>query len=510
MEDRLPHHRATIAVAVLAVVVALIAGCRREVSVPPLDPTVAEITPGAVGRGTGGTGSGPIARSTRNALPPTATPTRVAPDTTASEYTVRSGDTLLRIAVAYGTTVESLIQLNGLTDADQLTVGQTLRVSTEAENKSPSAQLIPDSELVYGPGYADFDLAAEVSRHPGLLAQYSEVVNQREMTGAEIIALASQQYSVGPRVLLTLLELRGDWLSNPAPGSTQQVYPLGYDQAAYWDGLYLQLCQAANALNTGFYGWQLDELWLIQTQDGGFIQYATDLNAGTAAVQKMLADTSPNYDTFLADVGRFAEVYAQLYGDPAAYAVEPLISPYTESPALQLPWADGETWYYTGGPHSGWGTQGALSAVDFVSDERNIGCAMSQRWVTAVADGRIVVSEGGMVLQDLDDDGYMGTGWTVLYMHMASDGRVAAGSEVVAGDPIGHPSCEGGVSDASHLHLARRVNGAWVAADDVNWPMALSGWVPVSGGDQYEGTMVRGDRTLTACECWDSVNGVSH
>lgn len=507
-----PIRRSVLAVILGFVLCAGVIGCRREVAIPPIDPAVAQITPGAVGSGlgTGGTNPFPAGKGAANSLPLSPTPTRVPPDDTTTEYTVRSGDTLLRIAVAYGTTTESLIAINGLTNPDQLVVGQALQVSTAPEHTGPGTILLPDSEVVYGPGYASFDVVAEVQRHPGLLAQYSEAVEGREMSGAEIVQLASLQYSVGPRVLLTLLELRGGWLSNPAPGPTQQTYPLGYDRATYWNGLYMQLCQAANALNTGFYGWYLDDLWLIQTQDTSFIQYAVGLNAGTAGVQKVLADTSANYASFLSDVERFASLYRELFGDPAEYAVEPLLSPYVEPPSMVLPWARGETWYYTGGPHVGWGTLGALAAVDFVSDERNIGCAVSQRWVTAAADGPIIASDGGMVLQDLDGDGFAGTGWVILYMHIAADGRVSVGDELKVGDPIGHPSCEGGVSDASHLHLARRVNGVWIGADDPNWPMSLSGWVPVAGIEQYEGELTKGGETLTACECWDSVNGVTH
>jgi hypothetical protein len=54
------------------------------------------------------------------------------------------------------------------------------------------------------------------------------------------------------------------------------------------------------------------------------------------------------------------------------------------------------------------------------------------------------------------------------------------------------------------------VNGVWVAADDANWPMSLSGWLVESGKDQYEGTLVRDGDVRTACECWDVSNEVFH
>ncbi len=483
-------------------------GCRRDVLIPDLD---ASGPPGSSSSRPSGGSAGAIQRPAGAALvPPTATPTRVPPETTATTYTVRAGDTLLRIAGAYGTTVESLMHLNGLADPDRLAVGQVLKVSMEAENTGPDERLLPDSELVYGPGYIDYDLAADIGRHPGLISGYTELVDGRELTAVQIIELVAEQYSVGPRVLLSLLELRGGWLSDADPAPAQRQYPLGYDRGVYWQGLYRQLCLAANALNAGAYGWWLDTLWLIQTADGAFIQLSADLNAGTAGIQKMVADTSRSYETWLADLSDFREIYASLYGPAEDYAVEPLLPPETASPELRLPWAEDEVWYYTGGPHPGWGTLGALSAVDFVTDERYIGCAVSQRWVTAVADGLIVVSDDGMVLQDLDGDGFTGTGWVILYMHIAGQGRVEAGTQVEAGDRIGHPSCEGGVSDASHVHLARRVNGVWVSADDPAYPMSLSGWVPVAGADHYEGRLLRGDESRTACECWESVNAVRH
>jgi len=489
-----------------------LSACRRETHIPTLVEEQAALTATAApqpGRGSGAEADSPAAISTP-LMAPTPTPTREPPESTATTYTVRAGDNLLRIALAYGTTAESLMALNGLENADQLAIGQVLKVTMEAAFTGPGDTLIPDSELVYGPGYADFDVAAELAAYTGYINHYSEVVSGQEMSGAEIVDLVARQYSVGPRVLLVLLEMRGGWLMNAVPSQAEQLYPLGYQAGIYWDGLYLQLCQAANSLNGGFYDWWLDDQWLVQTLDGTFIEYSADLNAGSAGVQKMLADTSLSHDTWLADIDNFTALYRELFGDPFVFAVEPLIPPHVDTPKLVLPWAEGETWYYTGGPHPGWGTLGAYAAVDFVTQERSIGCAVSQQWVTAVAGGQIVMSEDGMVLQDLDGDGFLGSGWVVLYMHIAGQGRVQAGDVVEVGDPIGNPSCEGGVSDASHLHLARRLNGVWIAADDVNWPMSLSGWVPISGSAAYEGTIVRGDVERTACLCWEEFNAVAH
>ena len=38
------------------------------------------------------------------------------------------------------------------------------------------------------------------------------------------------------------------------------------------------------------------------------------------------------------------------------------------------------------------------------------------------------------------------------------------------GDNIGRPSCEGGFSNGTHLHLARRYNGEWIPTDCSDCP----------------------------------------
>ena len=68
--------------------------------------------------------------------------------------------------------------------------------------------------------------------------------------------------------------------------------------------------------------------------------------------------------------------------------------------------------------------------------------------------------------------------------------RVARGAYVVTGDRIGHPSCEGGYSQASHLHIARMYNGQWMPAAN-NVQFELGGYTFKQTGAEYDGTMTR-------------------
>jgi murein DD-endopeptidase MepM/ murein hydrolase activator NlpD len=164
-----------------------------------------------------------------------------------------------------------------------------------------------------------------------------------------------------------------------------------------------------------------------------------------------------------------------------------------------LPFENDDTWSFTGGPHAGWGDGSAWAALDFAPPGTAYGCFTSNTWEVAVADGVITRSENGEVVLDLDGDGLEQTGWTILYMHVESRDRIAAGSIVHAGDRIGHPSCEGGISNGTHLHIARRYNGEWISADG-NLPFVMDGWTSYGDGTEYDGTLTKGGQTVTA---WD-------
>jgi len=76
----------------------------------------------------------------------------------------------------------------------------------------------------------------------------------------------------------------------------------------------------------------------------------------------------------------------------------------------------------------------------------------------------------------------------LFYLHMASDGRVPVRHGGKVGDPIGHPSCEGGFFRVFPSALARKYNGEWIAAGGP-LPFVCRGWQAHSSGADYDGSM---------------------
>jgi LasA protease len=439
---------------------------------------------------------------------PNPTPPGLAEGPTVETYTVQPGETLFQIALAFGCTVEEIVAANNLADANSISAGQTLYIPISATTTGPYLKLIPDSEMVYGPAYIHFNLPAFVAEQGGYLSTYTEVVEGKTRSGANIVQLVSQRFSVGPRVLLALLELRAGWVTQASPPADTLQAPLGSVGQA---GLFEQLSWAAVKYNEGYYGWKRGTCTTVRLRDTTRAAIAPGLNPGTAGVQNCLAGLSLDWDEWAWSVGPegFLATYERLFGNPFVYTVEPLVPPDLTQPELLLPWEAGKTWYYTGGPHGGWGNGSGRAALDFVPSDKIPHCAVSQDWVVAAAPGRVLRSEYGEVLVDLDGDGYEQSGWVVLYMHVYYEGRVQAGTYLERGQPIGHPSCEGGYADASHLHIARRYNGEWIPAGSGSVPMVLSGWTAQEGLMPYDGTLTKGDEVRSAEECWTpEINGL--
>lgn len=76
------------------------------------------------------------------------TPTPVA-TVTSIQYIVQQGDTLLDIALKYGTTVEAITSLNGITDPQALKIGQVLLIPVTAPAAAVMPTAIPASTIRY-------------------------------------------------------------------------------------------------------------------------------------------------------------------------------------------------------------------------------------------------------------------------------------------------------------------------------------------------------------------------
>ncbi len=430
--------------------------------------------------------------SPRSLVTPTARPAATPRPAT---YTVQPGDTLALIATRFDTSVEELMRLNGLTNPDLIYVGQVLRLpDNQPDATAPPLHLVPDSEAVYGPGYRTFSVAAAVRQQGGYLASYSEVVDGRELTGIEIVERVARQFSVGPRVLLAIMEVQSGWLTQAEP-HTSYAFGLPDPQR---DTLFLQTSWAANRLNQAYYAQAAGRDPFMTFADGTRWASHPATNPGSAAVANVIAQTTDPETWRVRALEAFPATYHRLFGDPWAKDI-PLVPPSLEQPYLSLPWPRGEGWYFTGGPHPGWGTFGSWAALDFTPPDVS-SCWPSSTWAVAAAPGLVVHSYEGEVIIDLDGDGFVGTGWTLLYLHMAKAGRVKEGTWVQRGTPVGHPSCEGGFADAAHLHIARRYNGVWMGAEGPV-PFALSMWEAVPANHPYDGWLVRGEERREACAC---------
>jgi murein DD-endopeptidase MepM/ murein hydrolase activator NlpD len=418
------------------------------------------------------------------------------------DYTVQTGDNMPALAVRFNTSIEEIRQANPIIplDATTLPPGMPMKIPIYFEPLWGSPfQILPDSLFINGPAQAGFDTQAFVAEQPGWLNGYREYAADAHRSGAEIIDLVARNFSVSPRLLLALLEYQAGALSQPDLPEEKTTYPLGMVDLKY-HGLYLQLVKAANTLNNGYYPYRSGDLQSITLLDGSLERPDPWQNAATVALQYYFSLLySPEKFAEATGPQGIAQTYQTLFGDQWQ-SNQPHIPGSLTQPTFLLPFEVGTTWALTGGPHTGWGTGAPFAAIDFAPPSVKGGCVPSQEWVTAVASGLVIRSEPGIVVLDLDKDGDERTGWVVFHLHLATEGRVPVGTEVEAGQLLGHPSCEGGTSTGTHVHIARKYNGEWILAEG---PLAfnLEGWVAHNGAVPYLGTLTRYGRTVTACVC---------
>ena len=413
-------------------------------------------------------------------------------------YQSLNGDTLQSIAARFGVHENEIQAPENINPNYYLPVGTALTIPARLGDTSLPDILFPDSELIYSPSTADFDVVSYVAQTAGYLSNYQESTSDGFLTGAEIVDRIAIKYSINPRLLLSLLEYQSGWLTNPSPNTNDRQYPMGYIKRNS-AGLEKQLVWACQELITGYYGWRSGRFLYLTFPNSGSLRLSPYLNAGTVGLEHFFTRTRNVEAWFEALYGgnSFLELHSVLFGDywARSQSVETSLSGQLSSPNMELPFEAGHSWNYTGGPHEVWGAGSPYAAIDF-APMGVAGCTDSTEWITAVMSGVIVRSEEATVVLDADMDGNEQTGWVFFYYHVKTQGRIPAGVVVEPGDRIGHPSCEGGTSTGTHTHIARKYNGEWIPAGEPGAPMVLSGWVAQNGPASYQGLLVKNEQII--------------
>jgi LasA protease len=415
-------------------------------------------------------------------------------------YFTQPGDTLPALAKRFLVPTSSIHSNSELPSQGLLPPATQLEIDTSPSWTLPSAALLPDSEINYGPAQLDFSVESYVRDAGAFLSTYTENVDGETLSGAQIVQRVADELSINPRLLLAFLEFRTGWVLGWPKEPVDTDYPIGFAADGY-RGLYKELGLAARQLSIGYYLWRAGALGTLQFPKGDPARLSPKINAGTAAISLLFSNLYPRseFGRGLYGANGFTAFYRFLFGDPWARAAtyEPLYQPdmMKSLPFLELPFAAGEKWSFTGGPHPDWSTGSPSGALDFAPTGEGRGCYVSRQWATAAAAGVVVRSGGGEVVLSLDSSENEHKGWAILYLHLASQDRAPVGMRVQSGDPLGHPSCEGGVATGTHVHIARKYNGEWVGIGP-DTPLELSGWRVEPGPEAYLGRLIRADGTV--------------
>jgi LasA protease len=419
-------------------------------------------------------------------------------------YYTQSGDWLPAVATRFGVDVKDITSPKILPEEGLLDPGTLLIIPDTLDRTqpfTPAVQLIPDKELIFSSSAVDFDIEGYVRDAGGYLATYREYLGSTGwMSGAREIERLAYENSINPRLLLAILDYEAAWVRGTPENDFRVTYPLGYESFRY-KGMFMQMVWAIDQLSIGYYEWRAGKLVELSFLDGNKLRIDPTLNAGTVALMYYFSrhHTFNEWLRIMDQNGGFLSFYQNMFGDPWARTevFGPIFPPGITQPAMSLPFQKKAPWAFTGGPHAAWERVGAQAALDFAPASAETGCLPSDQWIVAAAPGLVVRSGNGVVVVDMDGDGSEQTGWNVLYLHVATRDRVPAGVWVEQDDPIGHPSCEGGTSTGTHLHIARKYNGEWVIADGPV-PFVLSGWRVYAGERPYLGKLVKGDKVITA------------
>lgn len=418
-------------------------------------------------------------------------------------YYAKSGDTLTGIAGRFNVAPSEITSTTSMPEKGLIDAGTLLVIPNRiSQAMSPNIEIMPDTEVILSRSAVGFDIPGYIADANGYLQRtYTEYLGSTGwIKGPEAIRRLAYENSINPRLLLAILEYESRWVRGEPVDALHQQYPMGYQNFRY-KGMFSQMVWAVNQLSIGYYGWRAGTVTDLLFTDGTRLRLDPRLNAGTVAIQFLFSKlhSQSQWAQIIDPASGFPAMYTEMFGDPWARDehVGAIFPPGLVQPELELPFNSNVEWSYTGGPHGAWEHDGSMAAIDFAPATDHGGCSQTPTWVLASAPGFVARSGQGVVVLDLDGDGFEETGWNILYLHIATRDRVPAKVWLEANEHIGHASCEGGQATGTHLHFARKYNGEWVAADGPV-PFTLGGWTVQAGIKPYEGLLVNGSKTIIA------------
>lgn len=371
--------------------------------------------------------------------------------------------------------------------------------SVQPQGKNTLAFLLNDEE--FSRSMPENEVQAFLESQPSILRNYSFQSENYTIPAARAIAFYGELSGIGPRVLITIMELKQHLLSVPEVDSNNLQTLMGNTDPVQ-AGFANQLTWAVEELRTGFFDRYTgaNETQVV-LGDGKVIDVPLEVNAGTYALLRFLAlgATEAEWQKWISrEPEGFFEIYTHLFDvELDAKTPESCVRDIMSIPTdLRLPWGSGDTWYYTGGPHTATasGRSYAKAAVDYAPGGTTGCIQQSNAWVRAAKGGTVVWASCDFVRID------HGGGWSTSYFHLRNI-QVSLNQNVSTGAALGNPSCNVGSScgwngraSGNHVHfdvrnnnIPQRIHGA-----------VLGGWTIREATSDYAGTMVQGSTTKTA------------
>jgi LasA protease len=357
----------------------------------------------------------------------------------------------------------------------------------DQEGTAVGGKAISNGQFVYGPNVASFRLAEYLEANSPALERYADDLYGR-----------AEYYSINPKILLTLLEMYSQLVTDPVEKKISN--PFGFRD----ENLLSQVDRISGAMVNAYYLHLNDyssrpmpqrTLPAFTTRAGELLSVRPETNAGTYALIAGLAIVTDAKGASLAldkvDPHGFYQTYRRLFPDDPTSEENHILTGAELSasgvPAslLQLPYPRGQSWVFNGVHNQAGGKSGSTftdaSSIDFSPGWPKWDTDTGNMWVVAAAAGiprRISACFFEITHAD---------GWQTSYYHLENIQVFSA--TIHQNDRIGvlantfdEATCSGGSSTGPHLHFALKKNGAFVAINGT----PLSGWSIHSGRWQYD------------------------